>query len=158
MEVITGAEPGEVFAHRNIANQVIPSDINLMSVVQYAVEALKVRHIIVCGHYGCGGVKAAVAGGTNGNLDQWLSHIRDVNRNNKEELEQIADPEMRHRRLVELNVQEQVFQLRTTAIVQNALKNGQVLNLYGWVFDMSDGMLHDLRIEESDKYPALLIS
>jgi carbonic anhydrase len=158
MEVITGAEPGEVFSHRNIANQVIPSDINLMSVVQYAVEALKVRHIVVCGHYGCGGVKAAVAGGTNGNLDQWLSHIRDINRNHKEELEQIDDTEMRHRRLVELNVEEQVFQLRTTAIVQNALKNGQILNLYGWVYDMSDGMLHDLRIEESEKYPSLLIS
>ncbi|MBW4888847.1 carbonic anhydrase [Mucilaginibacter sp. HMF5004] len=158
MEVITGAQPGEIFSHRNIANQVIPSDINLMSVVQYAVEALKVRHIVVCGHYGCGGVKAAVAGGTNGNLDQWLSHIRDVNRNHKEELEQIDDAEMRHRRLVELNVEEQVFQLRTTAIVQNALKNGQVLNLYGWVYDLSDGMLHDLRIEESDKYPSLLIS
>jgi carbonic anhydrase len=158
MEVITGAQPGEIFSHRNIANQVIPSDINLMSVVQYAVEALKVRHIVVCGHYGCGGVKAAVAGGTHGNLDQWLSHIRDVNRNHKEELEQIEDTEMRHRRLVELNVEEQIFQLRTTAIVQNALKNGQVLNLYGWVYDLSDGMLHDLRIEESDKYPSLLIS
>jgi len=153
MEVITGAQPGEIFSHRNIANQVIPSDVNLMSVVQYAVEALKVRHIVVCGHYGCGGVRAAVAGGTQGNLDQWLSHIRDVNRINNEELSAIADPETRHRRLVELNVEAQVYHLQSTAIVQNALQNGQVLNFYGWVYDLADGMLHDLKIKEPKKYP-----
>lgn len=151
MEVITGAQPGEIFSHRNIANQVIPSDMNLMSVVQYAVEALKVRHIVVCGHYGCGGIRAAVAGGTQGNLDQWLSHVRDIERTNIDELNAIADTEMRHRRLVELNVEEQIYQLKSTAIVQNALQNGQTLNLYGWVYDLSDGMLHDLKIKDTKK-------
>ena len=153
MEVITGAQPGEIFSHRNIANQVIPSDVNLMSVVQYAVEALKVRHIVVCGHYGCGGVRAAVAGGMHGNLDQWLSHIRDVDRINSKELNAIDDPETRHRRLVELNVEAQVYHLQSTAIVQNALQNGQVLNFYGWVYDLADGMLHDLKIKEPKKFP-----
>jgi len=151
MEVITGAQPGEIFSHRNIANQVIPSDINLMSVVQYAVEALKVRHIVVCGHYGCGGIRAAVAGGTQGNLDQWLSHVRDLDRANSEELNTIPDTEMRHRRLVELNVEEQIYQLKSTAIVQNALQNGQTLNFYGWVYDLADGMLHDLKIKDTKK-------
>ncbi|WP_448700287.1 SulP family inorganic anion transporter [Mucilaginibacter sp. AW1-3] len=156
MEVITGAQPGEIFSHRNIANQVIPSDINLMSVVQYAVEALKVRHIVVCGHYGCGGVKAAVAGGMHGNLDQWLSHIRDVDRAHSDELNAIADSEMRHRRLVELNVEEQIYRLKTTAIVQNALQSGQTLNFYGWVYDLADGMLHDLKIKEPVKQPKVI--
>lgn len=156
MEVITGAQPGEIFSHRNIANQVIPSDINLMSVVQYAVEALKVRHIVVCGHYGCGGIRAAVAGGTQGNLDQWLSHVRDIERTHSEELNAIADGETRHRRLVELNVAEQIYQLKSTAIVQNALQNGQTLNFYGWVYDLSDGMLHDLKIKDSVKQPKLV--
>jgi carbonic anhydrase len=150
LELITGAEPGEIFSQRNIANQVIPSDPNLMSVLQYAVEALKVKHIIICGHYGCGGIRAAVAGGTNGNLDQWLSHVRDVYRIHKEELDAITDPEMQHRRLVELNVKEQIYQLRSTAIVQKALQNGQVLNIYGWVYDLADGMLHDLQITGAD--------
>lgn len=151
MEVITGAQPGEIFSHRNIANQVIPSDINLMSVVQYAVEALKVRHIVVCGHYGCGGIRAAVAGGTQGNLDQWLSHIRDIDRAHSNELNAITDTEMRHRRLVELNVEEQIYQLKSTAIVQNALQSGQTLNFYGWVYDLADGMLHDLKIKDAKK-------
>ncbi|OCX51751.1 hypothetical protein BEL04_17210 [Mucilaginibacter sp. PPCGB 2223] len=149
MEVITGAQPGEIFSHRNIANQVIPSDINLMSVVQYAVEALKVRHIVVCGHYGCGGIRAAVAGGTQGNLDQWLSHIRDIDRAHSDELNAITDTEMRHRRLVELNVEEQIYQLKSTAIVQNALQKGQTLNFYGWVYDLADGMLHDLKLRDA---------
>ncbi|RKR80236.1 carbonic anhydrase [Mucilaginibacter gracilis] len=150
LELITGAKPGEIFSQRNIANQVIPSDPNLMSVLQYAVEALKVQHIIICGHYGCGGIRAAVAGGTSGNLDQWLSHVRDVYRIHKEELDAITDPEMQHRRLVELNVREQIYQLKTTAIVQKALQNGQVLNIYGWVYDLADGMLHDLQISETE--------
>lgn len=148
LELITGAQPGEIFSQRNIANQVIPSDPNLMSVLQYAVEALKVKHIIICGHYGCGGVRAALAGGTSGNLDQWLSHVRDVYRTHKDELELIQDPEMQHRRLVELNVKEQIYQLRSTSIVQKALQNGQVLNIYGWVYDLADGMLHDLQVQD----------
>jgi carbonic anhydrase len=155
LELITGAEPGEIFSQRNIANQVIPSDPNLMSVLQYAVEALKVQHIIICGHYGCGGVKAALAGGTSGNLDQWLSHVRDVYRMYKEELDAITDPEMQHRRLVELNVREQVYHLKSTAIVQKALKNGQALNFYGWVYDLTDGMLHDLQIQSAVKEEVL---
>jgi carbonic anhydrase len=157
MEVITGAQPGEIFSHRNIANQVIPSDINLMSVVQYAVEALKVRHIVVCGHYGCGGIRAAVAGGTQGNLDQWLSHVRDIDRANSDELNAIADTEMRHRRLVELNVEEQIYQLKSTAIVQNALQNGQTLNFYGWVYDLADGMLHDLKLKDAKVQKTLTV-
>jgi len=148
LELITGAQPGEIFSQRNIANQVIPSDPNLMSVLQYAVEALKVQHVIVCGHYGCGGIKAAVAGGTNGTLDQWLGHVREIYRNHKEELEAITDPEMQHRRLVELNVEEQILHLKSTAIVQNAIKRGQPLNIYGWVYDLTDGMLHDLQIQD----------
>jgi len=157
MEVITGAQPGEIFSHRNIANQVIPSDINLMSVVQYAVEALKVRHIVVCGHYGCGGIRAAVAGGTQGNLDQWLSHVRDIDRANSDELNAIADTEMRHRRLVELNVEEQIYQLKSTAIVHNALQNGQTLNFYGWVYDLADGMLHDLKLKDAKVQKTLTV-
>lgn len=151
LEMITGAQPGEIFSQRNIANQVIPSDPNLMSVLQYGVEALKVKHIIVCGHYGCGGIKAAVAGGTNGTLNQWLGQIREIYRKHKEELEAITDPEMQHRRLVELNVEEQIQHLRSTAIVQDALKRGQPLNIYGWVYDLTDGMLHDLQIAEKEQ-------
>ena len=150
LELITGAQPGEIFSQRNIANQVVPSDPNLMSVLQYAVEALKVKHIVICGHYGCGGVKAALAGGTSGNLDQWLSHVRDVYRIYKEELDEITDPEMQHRRFVELNVKEQVYHMRSTAIVQKALKSGQPLNIYGWVYDLADGMIHDLQITDDD--------
>lgn len=157
LELITGAQPGEIFSQRNIANQVIPSDPNLMSVLQYAVEALKVKHIIICGHYGCGGVKAALAGGTSGNLDQWLSHVRDVYRIHKEELDAITDAEMQHRRLVELNVEEQIYQLRTTSIVQKALQSGQVLNIYGWVYDLADGMLHDLQITELETMKPILV-
>jgi carbonic anhydrase len=156
LEMITGAQPGEIFSQRNIANQVIPSDPNLMSVLQYAVEALKVKHIIVCGHYGCGGIKAAVAGGTNGTLDQWLGHVREIYRTHKEELEAITDPEMQHRRLVELNVEEQIHHLKSTAIVQDALKRGQPLNIYGWVYDLTDGMLHDLQIQDAKAKPELV--
>ncbi|TWI95854.1 carbonic anhydrase [Mucilaginibacter frigoritolerans] len=153
LELITGAQPGEIFSQRNIANQVIPSDTNLMAVLQYSVEVLKVKHIVICGHYGCGGVKAALNGGTNGSLDQWLSHVRDVYRIHKVEIDGITDSEMQHRRLVELNVEEQIFQLKATSIVQRALQSGQTLNFYGWVYDLTDGMLHDMQIKDIAKIP-----
>lgn len=143
-ETITGAMPGEMFVHRNIANQVLPNDINTMSVLQYSVEVLKVKHIIVCGHYGCGGVKAAVEGAPPGLIDHWLSHIREVHDRNAAEIATESSAEERHRRLVELNVLEQVRNVARTPFVQNALQQGQEVALHGWVFDIGNGIIRDL--------------
>jgi len=143
-ETITGASPGEMFVHRNIANQVIPNDINCMAVLQFSIEVLGVRHIIVCGHYGCGGVKAAMNGGTTGVIDHWLSHIRETNDRNAAELTAKSDEEERHRRLVELNVIEQVRNVARTSFVRNALEQGKELLLHGWVFDIANGTIHEL--------------
>ncbi len=143
---ITGTLPGEMFVHRNIANMVVHSDMNLLSVLSYAVEVLKVKHIIVCGHYNCGGVMAAMGNKQYGLIDNWLRHIKDVYRYHHSELDAIKDEEARVKRFVELNVIEQVHDLGKTSIVQNAWKNKVPLHLHGWVYDIHDGIIKDLDV------------
>lgn len=138
---ITGCEPGEMFVHRNIANMVVHTDFNLMSVLQFAVENLKVRHIIVCGHYRCGGIRSAISHGSYGLLNKWLRGIKDVYYFHREELESIANEEDRLNRLTELNVQEQVFNLAKTSIVQRSWSKNKVPHLHGWVFGLEDGLI-----------------
>ncbi|MEZ4787418.1 MAG: carbonate dehydratase [Flavobacterium haoranii] len=146
---IIGAEPGEVFVHRNIANMVIHSDMNMLSVLDYAVNALKVQHVIVCGHYGCGGVKAAMGNSSIGIIDNWIRHIKDIYRFHQTELDAIENETARFNRFVELNVQEQVFDLAKTSIVQSAWKNGQKLHLHGWVYGLNSGYVTDLGVNFS---------
>ncbi|MDO5510893.1 MAG: carbonate dehydratase [Weeksellaceae bacterium] len=141
---IIGAKPGEVFVHRNIANLVVHTDMNMLSVLDYAVNVLKVRHVIVCGHYGCGGVFAAMGNTSVGIIDNWLRHIKDVYRHHAKELENIADKSARFDRFVELNVEEQVQDLAQTSIVQAAWANGQELGIHGWVYGLRDGIIKDL--------------
>lgn len=148
---ITGTQPGEMFVHRNIANMVVHSDMNLLSVLSYAVEVLKVKHIIVCGHYGCGGVIAAMGNKQFGLIDNWLRHIKDVYRLHQKELDAIADETERAKRFVELNVMEQVGGLCKTTIVQNAWKKKQPLAVHGWVYDINDGLLKDLQVSSLNK-------
>jgi carbonic anhydrase len=143
---ITGTLPGDIFVHRNIANMVVHSDMNMLSVLSYAVEVLKVKHIIVCGHYGCGGVIAAMENKQFGLIDNWLRHIKDVYRYHHKELDAIADKTQRARRFVEVNVMEQVHDLGKTSIVQNAWKNNQPLHVHGWVYDIHDGIIKDLNV------------
>lgn len=143
---IIGAAPGEVFVHRNIANMVVHSDMNMLSVLDYAVNALKIKHIIVCGHYGCGGVKAAMGNDSIGIIDNWIRHIKDVYRFHKQELDAISDENERFNKFVEINVKEQVFDLAKTSIVQNAWKNGQELCLHGWVYGLNSGYVTDLNV------------
>lgn len=138
---ITGTKPGEVFVHRNIANVCVHSDMNMLSVLDYAVNVLKVKHIIVAGHYGCGGVTASLSRNQFGIIDNWLCHIKDVYRLHAAEIDAIEDPDLKADRLVELNVEEQVFNLCTTSIVQNAWKNGQPLAVHGMVIDIATGAL-----------------
>ena len=143
---ITGTLPGDIFVHRNIANMVVHSDMNMLSVLSYAVEVLKVKHIIVCGHYGCGGVQAAMENKQFGLIDNWLRHIKDVYRYHHKELDAIEDTTQRARRFVEVNVMEQVHDLCKTSIVQNAWKNKQPLHVHGWVYDIHDGIIRDLNV------------
>lgn len=145
-ESITGTDPGEMFVHRNIANMVVHSDMNMLSVLSYAVDVLKVKHIIVCGHYGCGGVIAAMKNQQFGLIDNWLRHIKDVYRYHHKELDAIEDETLRARRFVEVNVQEQVHDLGKTSIVQNAWKRDQQLHLHGWAYDIHDGLINDLGV------------
>lgn len=147
---VTGTNPGEVFVHRNIANLVLHNDMNLLSVLSYAVEVLCVKHIIVCGHYGCGGILAAMNNNQYGLIDNWLRNIKDVYADYSGELEQIKDDEQRARRLTELNVMEQVKHLCKTTIVQNAWKNKQPLHVHGWIYDIHDGLLDELVSAVSD--------
>jgi carbonic anhydrase len=144
-EELMGAEPGEIFVHRNIANVISNSDLNAMSVINYAVTHLKVKDIIVCGHYYCGGIKAAMSSSDLGILNPWLRNIRDVYRLHKNELNSIKDEDERYKRLVELNVQEQCVNIIKTAEVQIAYKSRQ-LRVHGWVFDIKTGKLIDLKI------------
>tara|TARA_R110002110_G_scaffold19018_7_gene79328 strand:- start:2995 stop:3621 length:627 start_codon:yes stop_codon:yes gene_type:complete len=144
-EELMGAKPGEVFVHRNIANMVISIDLNVMSVVNYAVDHLKVKHIIVCGHYACGGVKAAMQSADLGILNPWLRNIRDVYRIHKNELNAFKDEEKKYDRLVELNVKEQCVNLIKTAAVQKGYRD-RGLQVHGWVFDVHTGKLIDLKI------------
>ncbi|MFN5867067.1 MAG: carbonate dehydratase [Candidatus Kapaibacterium sp.] len=141
---ITGTVPGEIFVHRNIANMVVHTDLNLLSVLQYAVEVLHVEHIIVCGHYGCGGVKAAVTRQSFGIINKWLRNIKDVYRIHERELEEISDEDERIDKLVELNVQEQVMNLAKTSIIQRAWKYENRPQLHGWVYSLKDGLLKQI--------------
>jgi carbonic anhydrase len=147
---IIGAEPGEVFVHRNIANMVVHSDMNMLSVLDYAVNVLQVKHIIVCGHYGCGGVEAAMTNRHIGLIDNWIRHIKDVYRFHHEELDAISNENERFDRFVELNVFEQVLDLGKTSIVQSAWERGQELHVHGWVYDIHDGMIKDLVVTLKD--------
>lgn len=146
---IIGAKPGEVFVHRNIANMVIHSDMNMLSVLDYAVNVLKVKHIIVCGHYGCGGVKAAMGNQSIGLIDNWIRHIKDVYRLHEHYLDTIENEEDRFNKFVEVNAQEQVFDLAKTSIVQNAWRNGQELSLHGWTYGLNSGYVTDLGVNMS---------
>jgi carbonic anhydrase len=143
---ITGTDAGEMFIHRNIANLVVDTDLNLMAVLQYSIEVLKVHHVIVCGHYGCGGVKAAVDGQHHGLIDKWLRNIQKVYRLHRNELDIVMDEEKKHRKLVELVVTEQVYNLAMTTIYQKAIKKGENIQLHGWVYDISKGYIKDLDI------------
>ena len=146
---IIGAKPGEVFVHRNIANMVIHSDMNMLSVLDYAVNVLKVKHVIVCGHYGCGGVKAAMGNQSIGLIDNWIRHIKDVYRLHETYLNTIEDDNERFNKFVEVNAQEQVFDLAKTSIVQNAWRNGQELTLHGWTYGLNSGYVTDLDVNMS---------
>jgi carbonic anhydrase len=143
---IIGAQPGEVFVHRNIANMVIHTDISMLSVLDYAVNVLNVKHIIVCGHYGCGGVQAAMGNKHIGLIDNWIRHIKDVYRHHATELNAISVEKDRFNRFVELNVAEQVFDLAKTSIVQGAWKKKKELHIHGWVYDIADGLINDLEV------------
>lgn len=146
-EEMMGAEPGEVFVHRNIANMVITIDLNVMSVIEYAVKYLEVKHIIVCGHYNCGGVKAAMTPKDLGLLNPWLRNIRDVYRIHMKELDSIEDPKEKYDRLVELNVQEQCINVVKTAVFQEKYLHDSYPQVHGWVFDVRKGRLVDLKID-----------
>jgi carbonic anhydrase len=148
-EELMGLEPGQAFVHRNIANMVVSIDVNLMSVLKFAIRHLKVKHVIVCGHYGCGGVRAAMRQEDLGILNPWLGNIRDVYRSHKLELNAISDETARYNRLIELNVQEQCINLIKTAAVQQAYKQ-RLLKVHGWVFDIYTGKLIDLKIPFDD--------
>ena len=153
---VTNTDPGEIFVQRNIANLVVNTDLNLLSVLQYAVEELQVKHIIVCGHYGCGGVKASMGRKNFGMLNKWLNNIKDIYRIHEKELDGIPIFEDRFDRLVELNVKEQVFNLAKTSIVQNAWKNHQRPMLHGWVYNINDGILHELSsMKPGDEIPEI---
>lgn len=149
---IISAKPGEVFVHRNIANMVVHSDMNMLSVLDYAVNVLKVKHVLVCGHYGCGGIKAAMGNDSVGIIDNWIRHIKDVYRFHQTELDAIEDETERFNKFVEINVIEQVYDLAKTSIVQSAWKKGQELYLHGWVYGLNSGYVTDLNVNfSSDK-------
>jgi carbonic anhydrase len=141
---IVGLLPGEMFVHRNVANVVVHADLNCLACMQFAVEVLRVRHIIVCGHYGCGGVLAALRDDRLGLVDNWLRHVQDVRLKHRAELERLVDEGQRHRRLCELNVMEQVVNVSQTTVVREAWARGQPLALHGWIYDVADGLLRDL--------------
>jgi len=143
---LAGMKPGEMFVHRNVANLVVHTDFNCLSVMQYAVDVLKVEHIIVCGHDGCGGVKAAMSNLQFGLIDNWLRHVQDVYHEHEEELAKISDENERVDRLCELNVIEQVRNVGRTTIVQSAWQRGQELVVHGWIYGLQDGLLRDLGV------------
>ena len=143
---IVGLLPGELFVHRNVANCVVHTDLNCLSVMQYAVDVLKVAHIIVCGHYGCGGVRAALDNAKFGLIDNWLRHVQDVRSKHLARIEAVTDPEGRARRLCELNVIEQTLHVCETTVVQDAWARGQELTVHGWIYDLHDGLLRDLGV------------
>ena len=146
---IVGLLPGELFVHRNVANVVVHTDLNCLSVLQYAVDALKVRHIIVCGHYGCGGVHAVVRRQRLGLSDNWLRHVADVYDRHKLALERESDPVRRADALCELNVAQQVINVADTTVVQDAWQRGQSISVHGWIYGLKDGLVHDLNLSVS---------
>jgi len=152
---IIGRVPGELFVHRNVANVVEHTDVNCLSVLQYAIDVLQVKHVIVCGHYGCGGVRAAMSSQPLGLIDNWLRHIRDVLLWNREELSGITDFNARADRLAELNVEAQVANVCHTTIVQDAWRRGQALTVHGWIYSLGDGLIRDLGmvVESPDQIP-----
>ena len=152
---VVGRLPGEIFVHRNVGNVVVHTDLNALSVLQYGIEVLKVRHVIVCGHYGCGGVRAAMTPQPLGLIDNWLRHIRDVYMANRSELDAIPDTAARQNRLCELNVAAQVANVCHTTIVQDAWRRGQPLAVHGWIYDLTDGLLRDLDlvVEKTEQIP-----
>ena len=142
---ITQTEPGEIFIHRNVANLVVNTDVNLMSVLDFAVNHLKIKHVVVCGHYGCGGIKAAMSNiDLNQVLNMWLRNIKDIYRIHRKEIEAIADEDKRVNKMVELNVKEQVFNLAKTAIIQKSWNSEQRPDLHGWVYDLRDGIINPI--------------
>ncbi len=146
---IVGLDPGELFVHRNVANVVVHTDVNCLSVLQYAVDVLRVQHVIVCGHYGCGGIRAALDGTAHGLIDNWLQHVQDVKEAHQAELLSFADVDDRINRLAELNVIEQVRNIARTTIVQDAWRRDQPLKLHGWIYGLTDGLIHDLGVSVS---------
>ena len=147
---IVGLLPGEMFVHRNIANVVIHTDLNCLSTMQFAVDVLRVQHIIVCGHYGCGGVLAALREDRLGLVDNWLRHVSDIRVKYEAELDTLPTDAARHRRLCELNVLEQVVNVSETTVVRDAWSRGQTLAIHGWIYDIADGLLRDLELTLSD--------
>jgi carbonic anhydrase len=150
---VVGRLPGEIFVHRNVGNVVVHTDVNCLSVLQYGIEVLGVRHVIVCGHYGCGGVNAALDPRPLGLIDNWLRHIRDVYTAHRAEVDAIPDGKRRSDRLCELNVATQVANVCHTTIVQDAWRRGQEVTVHGWIYDLSDGLLRDLglAVESADQ-------
>ena len=151
---IVGLVPGELFVHRNVANVVSPDDMNASAVLQYAIETLAITHVIVCGHYGCGGVEAALDATLYGPIERWLQHVRDVRNAHAAELDRIADRDARWRRLCELNVVAQVREVCRVSAVREAWHRGQPLAVHGWIYDLQDGLLRDLDVSV-EKLPAL---
>ena len=147
---VIGLMPGEVFVHRNVANLVVHTDFNCLSVLEFAIAVLKVKHVIVCGHYGCGGVQAALQDRERGLIDNWLRHIRDVREKYAEDFIGIEDPQARLDRLCELNVIEQVQNVCSTTVVQSAWNQGQNLSVHGWIYNIADGLLKDLGVHASN--------
>jgi len=143
---IVGLLPGEMFVHRNVANVVVHTDLNCLSTIQFAVDALQVRHVIVCGHYGCGGVRAALRGDKLGLIDNWLRHVEDVRWRYQAQLDALAGEDARHRRLCELNVIEQVVNVGQTTVVRDAWARGREIAVHGWIYDVADGLLRDLGV------------
>lgn len=150
---IVDLQPGELFVHRNVANVVVHSDLNCLSVMQFAVEALRVKHVIVCGHYGCGGVLAALRDEKLGLIDNWLRHIQDVAERHRAELDTLADEAKQHTRLCELNVIDQVKKVADTTVVRAAWSRGQELSVHGWIYDVADGLLRDLDVTRTQGDP-----
>ena len=148
-EVITGLQPGEMFVHRNIANTIPDNDANSHSVIQYAVAELKVKHVIVCGHYGCGGVKAAMGGDLPEPLDSWIDNLRAVRDRHSEELQGLGDDDARWKRLCELHAMAQAENVCALPVIQAAWESGQPLSVHAWIYDLEDGRLHDLNVSRS---------
>jgi carbonic anhydrase len=142
---IVGLLPGDMFVHRNVANVVVHTDLNCLSTIQFAVDALKIEHIIVCGHYGCGGVLAALRDDRLGLIDNWLRHVQDVRSKHQAEIDALESEEKRHSRLCELNVVEQVANVMKTTVVQDAVTRGQRVAVHGWIYDIRDGIIHDMK-------------